>query len=150
MQSGVDAADAEIIFFATPICVDSPHAMLDDILRPVLAGETDMVIAMRNWRMYYAGFVLSILPILGGQQALTRASGKVPHKYRERFMVETALNFYARYWGNGFQYKVVAGLKQTIKEKKYGLWKDCAHACAWRAKLLRCKCVCNLPKCRAM
>ena len=124
MQSGVDAADAEIIFFCDADMRGLSHAMLDDILRPVLAGETDMVIAMRNWRMYYAGFVLSILPILGGQRALTRALWqKVPHKYRERFMVETALNFYARYWGNGFQYKVVAGLKQTIKEKKYGLWK---------------------------
>lgn len=124
MQSGVGASDAEIIFFCDADMRGLSHAMLDDILRPVLAGETDMVIAMRNWRMYYAGFILSIIPILGGQRALTRALWqKVPHKYRERFMVETALNFYARYWGNGYQYKVVHGLKQTIKEKKHGLWK---------------------------
>jgi hypothetical protein len=38
-------------------------------------------------------------------------------------MVETALNFYAKYWGNGFQYMVVPGLRQTIKEKKHGLLK---------------------------
>lgn len=124
MQSGIDATDAEIIFFCDADMRGLSHELLYDVLHPVLAGETDMVIAMRNWRMYYAGFILSIIPILGGQRALTRALwDKVPQQYRERFMVETALNFYARYWGNGFQYKVVSGLKQTIKEKKHGLWK---------------------------
>lgn len=127
MQSGVDATDADIIFFCDADMRGLSHELLDDVLRPVLSGETDMVIAMRNWRMYWAGFVLSIIPILGGQRALTRALwDKVPHKYRERFMVETALNFYARYWGNGYQYKVVHGLKQTIKERKYGFWKGLA------------------------
>lgn len=124
MQSGVEASDSEIIFFCDADMRGLSHSLLDAVLAPVLSGETDMVIAMRNWRMYYASFLLTMLPILGGQRALTRALWqKVPHKYRERFMVETALNFYARYWGNGFQYKVVAGLKQTIKEKKYGFWK---------------------------
>lgn len=124
MQSGVDATDADIFFFCDADMRGLSHELLDDVLRPVLAGKTDMVIAMRNWRMYYAGFILSIIPILGGQRALTRALWqKVPEKYRERFMVETSLNFYARYWGSGYQYKVVPGLKQTIKEKKYGLWK---------------------------
>ncbi len=124
MQSGVDASDAGIIFFCDADMRGLSHGLLDDILAPVLSGETDMVIAMRNWRMYYAGFILSIIPILGGQRALTRSLWqKVPEKYRERFMVETALNFYARYWGNGYQYKVVAGLKQTIKERKYGFWR---------------------------
>jgi glycosyltransferase involved in cell wall biosynthesis len=122
MQSGVAATDADVIFFCDADMRGLSHAMLDAVLTPVLAGETDMVIAMRNWRMYYASFVLSMLPILGGQRALTRHLWlKVPEKYRERFMVETAFNFYAKYWGNGFQYMVVPGLKQTIKEKKYGL-----------------------------
>jgi len=124
MQSGVAAADADVIFFCDADMRGLSHAMLDSVLAPVLAGETDMVIAMRNWRMYYASFLLSMLPILGGQRALSRELwNKVPHKYRERFMVETALNFYARYWGNGFRYTVVPGLKQTIKERKYGFWK---------------------------
>jgi glycosyltransferase involved in cell wall biosynthesis len=124
MQSGVEAAVADVIFFCDADMRGLSHAMLDGVLAPVLSGETDMVIAMRNWRMYYASFLLSMLPILGGQRALTRDLWhKVPHKYRERFMVETALNFYARYWGNGYRYMVVAGLKQTIKEKKYGFWK---------------------------
>lgn len=124
MQSGVAATDADIIFFCDADMRGLSHAMLGSVLAPVLNGETDMVIAMRNWRMYYASFFLSMLPILGGQRALTRALWeKIPHKYRERFMVETALNFYARYWGNGYQYTVVPGLTQTIKEKKRGIWK---------------------------
>jgi len=124
MQMGVDASDADIIFFCDADIRGLSHALLDDVLSPVLRGETDMVIAMRNWRMYYAEFVLALMPILGGQRAVRRALwDKVPHKYRERFMIETALNFYARYWGNGYQYKVVPGFKQTIKERKYGLWR---------------------------
>lgn len=123
MQTGVAATDSEIIFFCDADMRGLSHEMLDRILAPVISGESDMVIAMRNWRMYYAGFFLSMLPILGGQRALTRELWeRVPEKYRERFMVETALNFYARYWGNGFHYIVEPGLKQTIKEAKYGFW----------------------------
>lgn len=123
MQSGVAATDADVIFFCDADIRGLSHELLDSVLAPVLRGDTDMVIAMRNWRMFYATFLLSFIPILGGQRALTRSLwDKVPHKYRERFMVETALNFYARYWGKGYQYKVVHGLKQTIKEKKLGFW----------------------------
>lgn len=122
MQTGVEATDAEIIFFCDADMRGLSHTMLDAVLTPVLRGETEMVIAMRNWRMYYASFILSMLPILGGQRALTRALWlRVPEKYRERFMVESALNFYAKYWGNGYEYLVVPGLTQTIKEKKRGI-----------------------------
>ena len=124
MQSGVLASHSEILFFCDADMRGLSHEMLESIIEPVQRGEADMVIAMRNWRMYYAGFILAMIPILGGQRALLRSLWlKVPQEYRERFMVETALNFYARYWGNGFRYKVVPGLKQTIKESKYGFWK---------------------------
>jgi glycosyltransferase involved in cell wall biosynthesis len=124
MQSGVAASGADIIFFCDADMRGFSHSLLSDVLAPVLAGETDMVIAMRNSRMHYAGYFFSIIPLLGGQRALTRSLWeKVPSEYRDRFMVETALNFYSKYWGNGFQYKVVSGLTQTIKEKKYGFWK---------------------------
>lgn len=124
MQAGVAATDADIIFFCDADMRGLSHALLDCVLAPVIAGETDMVIAMRNWRMYYVGFILTIIPILGGQRAVTRSLWhRVPNKYLERFMVETALNFYAKYWGNGYQYMVVPGLKQTIKERKLGFWR---------------------------
>lgn len=123
METGVAASDAGIIFFCDADMRGLSHDMLDRVLAPVRNCETDMVIAMRNWRMYYLSFLLSMLPILGGQRALRRDLWhKVPRQYRERFMVETALNFYARYWGNGFRYLVVPGLTQTIKEHKYGLF----------------------------
>lgn len=131
MEKGVAATNASILFFCDADMHGFTHEMLETIVRPVLEGESEMVIAMRNWRMYYAGFVLSIIPILGGQRALTRELwNRVPSEYKERFMIETALNFYARYWGNGFQYKVCSGLTQTIKEEKYGFWKG------FRARIL--------------
>lgn len=124
MQKGVDAATTDIIFFCDADMRGLSHGMLDAVIAPVRARETDMVIAMRNWRMYYASFILSLIPILGGQRALRKSLWlKVPAHYRDRFMVEIALNFYARYWGNGFSYVVVPGLKQTIEERKYGIWR---------------------------
>jgi hypothetical protein len=46
---------------------------------------------------------------------------RVPSYYKHRFRIEAALNFYAKYYGNGFQMAVFRELSQTIKEKKYGL-----------------------------
>jgi len=124
LQSGVAATSADIFFFCDADMRGLSHQTLEDVLQPVITGKTDMVIAMRNWRMYWTGFFFSVIPILGGQRALTRELWlKVPHKYREGFMVETALNFYARYWGRGYQYKVMQNLRQTIKERKYGFWR---------------------------
>lgn len=137
MEIGVAATDADILFFCDADMHGFTEAMLSDIVDPVRRGESEMVIAMRNWRMYYAGFILSIIPILGGQRALTRSLwNKVPSEYKERFMIETALNFYARYWGNGFQYKVYAGLTQTIKEQKYGFWKGFASRIRMSAEVV--------------
>lgn len=124
MATGVAATNAEILFFCDADMYGIDDAMLDSILQPVLQGETEMVIAMRNWRMYYVESIASLIPILGGQRALTRELwNAVPRVYKERFMIETALNFHARYWGRGFQYRVCPGLRQVIKERKYGLWR---------------------------
>lgn len=128
MTSGVEATDAEMLFFCDADMYGIDDEMLEGILRPVLNGESEMVIAMRNWRMYYVGSIVAIIPMLGGQRALTRSLWeKVPIAYKERFMIEIALNFYARYWGNGFLYRVCGGLKQVPKERKFGLWRGFAR-----------------------
>jgi hypothetical protein len=60
----------------------------------------------------------------------------VPEKYKRGFHIEAALNFYARHWGRGFQYRVFPDLKQTIKEKKYGLLKGAAARTKMEAQVI--------------
>lgn len=128
MATGAASTDADILFFCDADMYGIDDDMLDGILAPVMRGESEMVIAMRNWRMYYVGSIVSVIPMLGGQRALTRALWeKVPSIYKERFMIEIALNFYARYWGNGFLYRVCHGLRQVPKERKFGLWRGFAR-----------------------
>lgn len=80
-----------------------------------------MFIGMRNRKMYFVRQVLAVVPLLGGERALTRKLWeRIPCEYKNRFRIESALNFYARYCGRGFKYEVFVGLSQTIKEKKYG------------------------------
>jgi len=122
LESGVRAADTPYVFFCDADMTGLTTGMLDEILEPVLKGETEMMVAMHNRPIYYLSFLLSIIPLLGGQRALTRDLwDRIPAEYKKGFMIEAALNFYAQYWGKGYQYKVMEGLGQVIKEKKYGL-----------------------------
>lgn len=122
MEQGIKATKASIIFFCDADVKGLTHDVLQQILGPVVQGKTDMVIGMRNRKIYFLRMILAVIPLLGGERALTQELWrKVPAHYKQHFMIEGALNFYARYYGKGFQYKVFRGLSQTIKEKKYGL-----------------------------
>lgn len=122
MDEGVKHTGAEIIFFCDADVRGLTHHVIEATVTPVRNGDCDMVIAMRNRKIYFLRIVLAIIPLLGGERALTRALWeRVPAAYKERFKIEAALNFYARHYGKGFRYKVFYGLTQTIKERKYGI-----------------------------
>lgn len=127
MQTGTEAADADIFFFCDADMKGLTREMIADIIEPVAAGETDMMIGMHDRAIYYMSFIFSMIPILGGLRAVRRELWEaIPVRYKRGFMIEAALNFYARYWGSGYQYKVFDGLAQTIKEKKYGFLRGMA------------------------
>lgn len=123
MDHGVQAATTPILFFCDADVKGLTHSVIEQTLAPVLTGDVDMMIAMRNRKIYYARFILRMIPLLGGERALTRSLWEqVPATYKQRFRIEAALNFYAHHGGRGFGYRVFPGLTQTIKEKKYGWW----------------------------
>lgn len=123
MDVGVNAAQSDVIFFADADVVGLTHKIIDEITAPVLKGEADMFIGMRNRKIYLLHQVITFTPLLGGERAITKALWqKLPDYYKHRFRTEAGLNFYALYYGEGYQFKVFAGLSQVIKEKKYGLW----------------------------
>ncbi len=122
MDAGVNLSKGDIIFFADADVTGLTHGIINDLLKPVIDGKVDMSIAMRNRKTYYLHYVIFFIPLLGGERALTKNLWQMlPGYYKHRFKVETGLNFYARYYGKGFNYKVYQGLSQVIKEKKFGL-----------------------------
>ena len=124
MERGVREAKNEGIFFCDADIRGIKCTMIEEMVQPVKEGKVEMFIAMRNRKSYYLRFILAFIPLLGGERVLTKNLwNQVPAYYKERFRIEAGLNFYAKYYGKGFRFKVFPGLKQTIKEKKYGVWK---------------------------
>lgn len=124
MDRGVQEATTEIIFFCDADVSGITHKMIDQIVKPVVEGKVDMFIGMRNRKIYFIHSIMVIVPLLGGERALTKSLWKkIPDYYKHYFRIEAALNFYAKYYGNGFDFKVFRGLSQVIKEKKYGFWR---------------------------
>lgn len=122
MNLGVKNAKSDIIFFADADVSGLSHEIIDNITRPVLDGEVEMFIGMRNRKVYYLHYAILLIPLLGGERALTKTLWQtLPDYYKHRFRVEAGLNFYAKHFGKGFRYKVFKGLSQVIKERKYGL-----------------------------
>ena len=64
MRDGVDATSAEVIFFCDADLKGLTPAVIRGTLEPVLAGEVDMMIAMRNRTIYFLRFVLTLIPLL--------------------------------------------------------------------------------------
>ena len=121
MDRGVSLAETEIIFFSDADITGLTREAIDEVLEPVLAGTVDMFIGMSARKLYVVHEMLTFIPLLGGERAVTRSLWrKVPEYYKQHFRIEVALNFYAIYYGKGYQYKVLNGVTQTIKEEKYG------------------------------
>lgn len=128
MDKGVSLARGGIILFCDADVSGLTADIVREIVRPVQEGEVDMFIGMRNRKWYFASQILTVIPLLGGERAMNIELWKsLPPFYKQRFRIEAALNFYALYYGKGFQYKVFRGLSQVIKEKKYGVWKGFRH-----------------------
>jgi glycosyltransferase involved in cell wall biosynthesis len=124
MDLGVQASEADIIFFCDADVRGLTHQIIEATIKPVLDGEVDMMIAMRNRTIYIIRVILRIIPLLGGERTVTREFWeKVPSRFKSRFMIEAALNYHAYHHGNGYTYTVFPGLSQTIKEKKYGFFR---------------------------
>jgi len=121
MDRGVGLAQSEIIFFSDADIEGLTTETIAELVAPVVKGEVDMMIGMSNRRWYLVHEMLAFVPLLGGERAITKNLWrKVPEYYRRHFRIEVALNFFAIYYGQGYQYKILNGVTQTVKEIKYG------------------------------
>lgn len=126
MKKGVKNTDADIIAFfdADLIGLVPEHVSL--LVQPILKGEAEMVVGIRDRIGETPLFLLKIDPLLafGGERALKREIFEnLPEKFSQGFEIETALNFYCQVNKFPVKYVKLKGLKMIIKEKKYGLIK---------------------------
>ena len=123
MDLGVAKAESDIVFFVDADISGLTHEMIDRIVTPVIRGDVEMFIGMRNRKIYYVRHILLFVPLLGGERALTKKLWKtLPPYFKHRFRIEAGLNFYAEYYGKGLAYTFLQGLSQVVKEKKYGFF----------------------------
>ncbi|MFA6528621.1 MAG: glycosyltransferase [Candidatus Gracilibacteria bacterium] len=121
MQKGVDATDAKYLFFCDADLQGLRAEIIEEIIQPVIKGETDMFIAVRANKLHRA---FKAIGLLSGERVLKRELwDMVPKFYKYRFRIEFGLNSYADHYGNGYQYKVFENYYLTFKEVKYGIWK---------------------------
>lgn len=124
MARAVEASQGDIIFFCDADIQGLNHAIISEILAPVISDEVDMFVSMRNHRIFrFVKVLLHYIFLLGGERAVTRELWhKIPTYYQHAFRIEAALNFYAVHYGKGFAYALFPELNQTPKERKLGLF----------------------------
>lgn len=121
MAKGVEAARNEIIFFLDADIHGLDEGGITKLIEPVLTGRNVMYVAIRDRHVYVLNRLLRFSPILGGERVLTRSLWeRVPEKYKTRFQIEIAMNYYAKRTETGMDFSLVPGLNHVKKEKKWG------------------------------
>lgn len=120
MDRGVRATDAPIIFFCDADLRGLTPEIVESIIRPVLRRQLDMFVAVLDRSMQKT---VRLFGINSGQRALRREIWELlPESFKQGYRVEAGLNYIARKHGRGFGWQRF-NFGQTIKEKKYGVWK---------------------------
>jgi len=123
IERGVQAAVHEHILLLDGDIKGLTIPMITQVITPVLCGEFAMFVALRGRSTYWLNRLLRFTPIIGGERALTRSLWNcVPTRYKRRFQIEIALNFFVKRHGGRMGFAVMPGLSQVIKERKRGLW----------------------------
>ena len=123
MDYAVSKAQTSFIFFCDADLKNLTHEIIDETISPVIDGDVEMFIGMISRGMYAMTRIVIFIPLLGGMRALTKNLWeKLPNWYKNKFRIESGLNFYSKYYGKGLGYKIFPGLSQVIKERKYGFW----------------------------
>jgi len=121
MERGVFEAKNNIVCFVDADLIGLTPNRLTVLLKPVLEGKADMNISIRKRRSHVMNRLIRIFPLIGGERALTKELwNAVPPKYKKRFQIEIAINYFAK--KNKFKTRsfYMPGIHQIKKEKKHG------------------------------
>jgi glycosyltransferase involved in cell wall biosynthesis len=124
MAVGVANASNDTLFFCDGDMYNVTEDHISALVKPVLNGECDMNIGVRN-RGDIANFLhlkMKCGPILSGIRVMRRKVFEtVPPQYQSHFKIEAALNCFCASAGFRQQETVIHGLGHVIKESKRGL-----------------------------
>ena len=124
MRIGVDNAEHDVLFFVDGDMYNVSERHIEALVVPVLRGECDMNIGVRN-----RGEVLNFLhlqmqcgPVLSGIRVMRRdVFEAVPPQYLARYKVEAALNCFCSRAGYRQRHTIIHNLSHVLKETKRGL-----------------------------
>jgi esterase/lipase len=118
MQRGIDATNANIIFFCDADLKGLTSEIVEKIINPVIERKYNMYIGIRN---NITQKTIMLFALNSGERALTRELwDNLPENFKYRYRIEAGLNFIAKlkYGGYGWQ---KFDYYQTLKEKKCGI-----------------------------
>lgn len=122
MMTGVEGTDADIIFFSDADLKGITAEHITTLLDPVLRGEADMTIGLRDRGQFFTWLFARIAPVLSGERVLHRDIFlALKGRAAADFGIETLMNAYCRKERLSVQCFRMGGVRQVIKEKKWGL-----------------------------
>jgi len=123
MAVGVANASNDVLFFCDGDMYNVTDAHMEALIKPVLRGECDMNIGIRD-RGPFANFMhlrLKFCPVLSGIRVMRREIFEtVPAQYQARYKIEVALNCFCANTGYRQQHTVIYNLDHVKKETKLG------------------------------
>jgi polyisoprenyl-phosphate glycosyltransferase len=122
MAVGVAHTDAPVLVFVDGDILNLTHGMLEELIRPVLAGRSEMNVGIRHRGAFLNTIHVHFGPLLSGIRCLKREVFQaVPEEDIAGFAIETGLNWACRQLGGRITTTVLFHLKHLVKEKKRGL-----------------------------
>lgn len=122
MAVGVAHTDAEILTFVDGDILNLTTEQLTGLIEPVLDGQSDMNVGVRDRGPALNGWQRQHGPLLSGIRCLRREIFEaVPETHLEGFAIETGLNWACGELGMRITTTLLHNLKHLVKEKKRGL-----------------------------
>lgn len=136
MRIGVDNAQHDVLFFVDGDMYNVSDAHIEALVLPVVRGECDMNIGVRNRGEILNFFHLQMQcgPVLSGIRVMKReVFDSVPVQYQARYKIEAALNCFCSRSGFRQRHTIIHNLNHVLKETKRGLFEGLRS----RGKMMR-------------
>ncbi|HEV7518845.1 MAG TPA: glycosyltransferase family 2 protein [Thermoanaerobaculia bacterium] len=138
MAVGVAHTGAPILVFVDGDILNLTHAMLEELIRPVKDGRSEMNVGIRNRGSLLNAIHVHFGPLLSGIRCLQRKVFEaVPEEDVAGFAIETGLNWACAQLGARITTTVFFHLKHLVKEKKRGLVQGAKARCEMFAAVFR-------------
>ncbi len=123
MQHGLAHAETEVVAFFDADLKGFKADHAERIVLPVLKGARVMNVGLRDRGGLITG-LMHYLPLIGGERAMYRhVFEAIPDRYKQGFMIESALNYYCRSRKLTYGGVKLPGIKIVHKYEKVGYWR---------------------------